>query len=103
MIDTEDQVRLLEVFPPPSDWVAVCTHMTINMGNISPSAGVKLGDRIPLKIVAVGKDQRAYAVKVEVCHKLIFESEYIVLGFCELRKLYSSYYDCTFSQRNCKG
>ena len=65
MIDIEDQARLLERFPPPKDWILVATHMTINLGNLSPQSEVKLGQRVFLKLIAVGKDENCLAAKVE--------------------------------------
>jgi hypothetical protein len=69
VLDEESQQKLLEL-GVPEGWTPVAHHMTITMGPLSKrdetNGGLyKVGDQIELKVVGVGQDERAKAVKIE--------------------------------------
>eukprot|EP01102_Stenamoeba_stenopodia_P021045 TRINITY_DN8383_c0_g1_i2.p1 TRINITY_DN8383_c0_g1~~TRINITY_DN8383_c0_g1_i2.p1 ORF type:complete len:1314 (-),score=285.53 TRINITY_DN8383_c0_g1_i2:255-4196(-) len=65
-IDLQDQVRLLELYPPSSDWIPCATHATLNIGSLLPSSGVLIGEKVEVKCVAIGKSSTNVAVQVEM-------------------------------------
>ena len=72
VLDEESQQKLLEL-GVPEGWTPVAHHMTITMGPLSKrdetNGGLyKVGDQVELKVVGVGQDERAKAVKVEPPH-----------------------------------
>ena len=66
MIDLQDQVKLLENFPPPNKWIVTATHMTVSLNPLNSTSQVHLGERLSVTVVAVGKDEHAFALKVKV-------------------------------------
>jgi len=70
---TDESIALLkEHFPPLEGWTPYYHHMTICMGAISSHPALKLdnkiiGTEVTLKVIAVGLDSRAYAVRVTGC------------------------------------
>jgi len=68
-LDEESRVLLKSRFPPIQGWNQYYHHMTICIGNIESNQVLKLdrkslGKTVTLEVVAVGKDHRAYAAKV---------------------------------------
>jgi len=66
VLDSNDQVRLLELFPPSSDWVPCATHVTLNMGSLATTSGVQPGEKVEVRCIAVGRSSTNVAIKVEV-------------------------------------
>jgi hypothetical protein len=65
-LDIEDQVKLLEMYPPPVSWIPAATHMTISLQPLTSASPVRLGQRIPLTLLQFGKNEHSQAVKVKV-------------------------------------
>ena len=59
----KDRANLLSRFPAPVGWRSIAHHMTINMGAAKwPN---QLGQKVTLKVIALGQNERVMAVKVE--------------------------------------
>ena len=72
VLDEESRQKLLEL-PIPEGWEPVAHHMTITMGSFIHKKGkhdfsgaYPPGAEIELPVIAVGQDDRAMAVKVQV-------------------------------------
>ena len=66
MLDVQDQVVLLDMFPPPVGWVPCATHMTLSFLPLTTSSPVRLGQRVTLTVEKMGKNEHAQAVQVKV-------------------------------------
>ena len=71
VLDEESKQKLLSL-EIPEDWEPVAHHMTITLGSLVHKKGkhdfsgtYTLGSEVELSVVAVGRDERAMAVKVQ--------------------------------------
>lgn len=66
VLTSQARQSLLEAVKLPSDWKTICHHMTINMGDSSkgPAKGL-LGKSVKMTVVAVAKNDKVIAAKVE--------------------------------------
>ena len=71
ILDQESKQKLLEL-PIPEGWEPLAHHMTITMGPLQHPKGkhdfsdiYPAGARVEIPVIAVGRDERAMAVKVE--------------------------------------
>jgi len=63
-LDEKSKNTLLEL-DIPEGWKPIAHHMTITLGPLKEDSKYKVGEEINMPIIAIGKDDRAMAVKVE--------------------------------------
>lgn len=63
LLDDKSRNLLLSTYQSeiPDGWFTICHHMTIQFGKLVDKTGMP----VQLKVVATGKDNRAFAVKVD--------------------------------------
>jgi hypothetical protein len=64
VLDEKSKNTLLEL-DIPEGWKPIAHHMTITLGPLKEDSKYKVGEEINMPIIAIGKDDRAMAVKVE--------------------------------------
>jgi len=66
LLDDKSRNLLLETYKSeiPDGWFVIAHHMTISFGKLVDNTGTP----VTLKVVAIGKDDKAFAVKVEGYH-----------------------------------
>lgn len=66
LLDDESRELLLSTYQSeiPDGWFTIAHHMTINFKGLSNEAGTP----VTLKVVALGKDDKAFAIRVEGYH-----------------------------------
>ena len=65
VLDEESRKKLLDL-DMPEGWKPVAHHMTITLGPLKEDSIYEVGQEVVMPIIAIGKDDRAMAVKIKV-------------------------------------
>ena len=67
VLEDADQKKLISQLKDliPSGWRMIAHHMTVKMGELPPDKKQDVGTKVPLQATAIGKSDKAVAVKVD--------------------------------------
>lgn len=61
LLDSASHGKLRTLFACPQGWHYRAHHLTLNLGPLSPAAGAAAGAQVSLRVVGVGRSERAFA------------------------------------------
>ena len=61
LLDSASHGKLRTLFPCPPGWHYRAHHLTLNLGPLNAAAGAAVGAHVSLRVVGVGRSERAYA------------------------------------------
>lgn len=65
ILDDESKKKILSVVEVPSSWEIINHHMTIKLGGLPVNLKDRKGEEVNLKVVSVGKSDKAIAVGID--------------------------------------